>query len=299
MTCRSNKWKQFGRRLNLNKVKRYHSGIIVALSVYMHRILIISVLLLGSCVSSNKYNKVVQTNQRLAKKNREFTRRIDSLENVIAMQRDELSQYESDETDLPMANAEAEREREMAREWLNEWSDPKYKDADVAAKLSYLKPDEKEFFRLWNLCRMNPPLFLKTYLVDIYKKDPKLRTTYEASLVKTMMNMEPKPIILPDKTLFDGARCHAYNSGKVGYVGHNRGGYAQACQKNYNAECCSYGNLDPRGHLENLLVDEGVSSLGHREAMFGSYKYAGISFQPHTSFGENVVIDMSYAPRVP
>jgi uncharacterized protein YkwD len=48
------------------------------------------------------------------------------------------------------------------------------------------------------------------------------------------------------------------------------------------------------GHLENLLVDEGVPSLGHREALMGDYLHAGISFQPHKGYTENVVIDMSY-----
>jgi hypothetical protein len=278
--------------------------------------------LLGSCVSQKDFNDLNARHQKLNKKNREMTRKMDSLQIQVNHYEDMFVTYQYRIDSLQRVIAAIQSAKPVAQNKNNknqptvqikpesslikpasspvakadfsEWKVSTYAIADVASGLSYLNEEEKEFFRLWNLFRMNPQLFLKTYLKDIYETPVDQRTRYEQSLVEDIMKAPPKSIVRPDRKLFESAKCHAYQSGIKGYVGHSRKAYEQACPTVYAAECCSYGNLNALGHLENLLVDEGVPSLGHREALMGDYLYAGISFQPHKGYTENVVIDMSY-----
>eukprot|EP01030_Chromulinospumella_sphaerica_P019949 gene19949-biopygen17680 len=43
--------------------------------------------------------------------------------------------------------------------------------------------------------------------------------------------------------------------------------YFKSLVKRYNGECCSYGVSGPVGVIVDLLVDEGVENLGHREIL--------------------------------
>ena len=43
-----------------------------------------------------------------------------------------------------------------------------------------------------------------------------------------------------------------------------------------------------------LLIDQGVSSLGHRYICLGTYARVGVSIKPHKSYGTNCVLDFGY-----
>lgn len=274
---------------------------------------------LGSCISQKDFNDLNARYQKLNKKNREMTRKIDSLQTQVNQYEDLFVtyQYRIDSLQRVITSknyepAASKNNKKPAVQFkpesgpiksastpevkadFAEWKSSSYAIADVARGVSYLSEEEKEFYKLWNLFRLNPQLFLKTYLKDIYNSPVDQRTSYEQSLVEDIMKARPKTIVRPDSKLFESAKCHAVQSGIKGYVGHSRTAYAASCPKVYMAECCSYGNLDALGHLRNLLVDEGVESLGHRIALMGDYQYAGVSFQPHKGYTENVVIDMTY-----
>jgi uncharacterized protein YkwD len=88
--------------------------------------------------------------------------------------------------------------------------------------------------------------------------------------------------------MYEYAKCWAKESGKKGVIGHNR----IRCKKGYFAECCSYGNLEPLEFVLNLLVDEGIPSLGHRKILFTNYKKVGVSINTHKTYGQCVVIDV-------
>ena len=47
---------------------------------------------------------------------------------------------------------------------LHEWDNPKYRMANTAASEDYLKPEEKMIYYYLNLVRMNPELFLNTFI---------------------------------------------------------------------------------------------------------------------------------------
>ena len=149
---------------------------------------------------------------------------------------------------------------------------------------------EKEVIYVLNLARMNPVLFTNT----VIKKYPARQTNYYTTLLDTMLKLKPVKLLYPDSLCFSGAQCHAVNSGKEGYVGHDRS--TKDCSEKwyYNGECCDYGHNKPLDVIMALLIDEGVPSLGHRRICLGDYKNIGVSVQPHTSYRYTAVLDFHY-----
>ena len=128
--------------------------------------------------------------------------------------------------------------------------------------------------------------FLVDYLAgDIY---------YFKSLVDTLLTLSPKQILYPDNDCFISAKSHAYQSGVTGYVGHERKTPDSRSKKHYFGECCDYGHNDPLDIVLSLLIDEGISNLGHRVVCLSDYAKVGVSLQPHKKYGTNAVLDFYY-----
>lgn len=255
----------------------------------------------SGCVAKKDFIALQKRNNSLARKNRELVKYFDSLQTVKSGYDAVFAAYlfsiDSLQKELALCqNKGTQPGKQAARVDYGSWNDAAYRVANTAAMATYLTDEEKEFYKLWNYLRLNPQLFLTTYLKEVYDKPAAKRNKYEQSLVEELMVQKPLPVIMTDKNLFTSAKCHAYNSGKIGLIGHDRTKYQVNCPKNYRAECCSYGNLDALGHLKNLMIDNGVPSLGHRRALLGDYKFAGVSIQPHKTFTNNIVIDMHYLP---
>jgi uncharacterized protein YkwD len=138
-----------------------------------------------------------------------------------------------------------------------------------------------------NYARLNPIGFCNRFVV------PKLRydstNVYLLTLVDYMYSMKPMNALTPDKVQYDNAKCHATTSGKEGYVGHAR--QSPTCRSGFLGECCSYGMDDPLSVVLQLLIDQGVTSLGHRYICLGWYEACGIAMAPHKTFGTNTVLD--------
>lgn len=166
---------------------------------------------------------------------------------------------------------------------ISAWNDSKYLSANTAKNEKYLTPDEKQVYYYLNLVRMNPKLFADTYLKNLKNSDDR----YESSLYKELQNLNPLPLLMPDRKLYESARCHAEESGKRGYVGHER----FKCKEDYMGECIYYGETDALGIVTELLVDKGVESLGHRKIMLDNFTRLGVSIKPHKTYGENCVMD--------
>jgi len=166
---------------------------------------------------------------------------------------------------------------------LSAWTDLKYHEANSAKDESYLSEVEKEVYYYLNLVRMNPKLFADTYLKEMKNS----ANSYESSLYAELQKLKPLPVLMPDRKLYESARCHAAESGKRGFVGHKR----FKCDEYYLGECIYYGETDALGIVTALLVDEGVKSLGHRRIFLDNFTQLGVSIQPHKTFGENCVLD--------
>jgi uncharacterized protein YkwD len=138
---------------------------------------------------------------------------------------------------------------------------------------------------------MFPKVFMKVYLEPmIYTEYGKnTRNTYVISLLETLPTIKPLAPLKPNRELYELAKCHAITSGKTGYTGHKR---QKSCKNGNFAECCSYGCETGLEVIYQLLLDDGVPSLGHRYACLNKYYTTiGISMQPHKKYGINAVLD--------
>jgi hypothetical protein len=182
-------------------------------------------------------------------------------------------------------------------EYSPAWNDVKYLKCNTAAKANYMTSSEKEVIYILNMLRMNPSLFASTVIKKYPEKSGHLyiiNSDYYKSLVKTMQSTKQLPLLKPDSLCFNGAKCHAIQSGIDGYVGHERKN--ESCKKiwYYNGECCDYGHDKPLDIIMSLLIDEDVASLGHRTICLTPYVGIGVSIQPHSAYGTTAVLDFTY-----
>ena len=175
----------------------------------------------------------------------------------------------------------------------DEWNKPVYLDLNTARDSNYLTGMEKDVIWILNMVRKNPQLFLRSVLLNPkseFYKIPSARNSYFTSLVKDLQDQKPsRKALQPNRVLYQSAFCHALNSGKEGFVGHDR---KWGCRSSFSAECISYGFDDALDIIIQLLVDDGVPSLGHRSiCLTASYKELGVSIQPHSLYSYNSVLD--------
>ncbi len=168
--------------------------------------------------------------------------------------------------------------------WIKEnWS----RDTNSARSITWLKQEEKDVIYWINKARLDPKGFLKKYVMPEYQEDSS--NVYLASLVDYMGDMMPLPALKPNKELYNSAICHAQTAGAKGHVGHDR--IDKSCPVSFRGECISFGLEDAFDIVMQLLVDEGVPSLGHRYICFGTFTEIGVGQAAHKSYRTNAVLD--------
>jgi hypothetical protein len=173
---------------------------------------------------------------------------------------------------------------EVTKDLYRKWNEKVFLEANTAVTASYLTEAEIKVIFYLNLVRLNPGLFAETFLIErIGEPD----SENEISLYNELHQMKALPCLLSNKQCWESAKCHAVFSGNTGYVGHDR----HNCESYFWGECCQYGSSDPLNIILQLLIDEGVPSLGHRRICLGSYHEIGVSIQPHSGYGSNAVLD--------
>lgn len=163
--------------------------------------------------------------------------------------------------------------------------------ANVAMNDLTLSDLEKEVYYYLNLARLAPMTFAKQYVKD-YNAQGYGFAERKESLYQQLLKMKPVGRVKPDQKLIETAVCFAIQAGKTGIVGHARDG--MACDKNFNGECCSYGNMTALDHVIELLIDagEGNESLEHRKIMLDpAYHTMGCAERDHKKYQKNLVID--------
>jgi uncharacterized protein YkwD len=177
------------------------------------------------------------------------------------------------------------------------WNDPKYLKCNTAAKAGYMSSNEQEIIYILNLARTNPSLFASTVVKKYPEKSGKgylVNSDYYKSLLDTMKKMKPVNLLQPDSLCYTSAFCHAVSAGNAAYIGHDRQTDDCKEKRNFNGECCDYGNEKPLDIVMSLLIDNWVPSLGHRWICLNSYKRIGVSVQPHKGYRHNAVLDFHY-----
>lgn len=169
--------------------------------------------------------------------------------------------------------------------WAQKWTPYQLATANTAKDVKGLTQVEKDAILYLNLARMYPKVFARFEL----EKHPSYwkGSEYCKSLLQKLLTMKPEKPIRYDQNLHEMAKCWAVESGTKGLTGHDR----QDCVAGYSAECCSYGMPTGKDIVIQLLIDNGVKSLGHRVICLGSYTQIGISVHTHTEWGTCAVLD--------
>lgn len=178
--------------------------------------------------------------------------------------------------------------------YSSEWNKPEYRLCNTASKAVYMSEKEKMVIYVLNLVRVNPALFAKTVVAQypaLSGKDELTKDPYYQSLLTTLQALSPLPLLADNEKCYQSAYCHAVQSGKTGYVGHNRQTAECENKKYFFGECCDYGNDNPVEIILTLLIDKDIASLGHRKILLGKYTSAGVSIQPHKTYRYNTVLD--------
>lgn len=164
-------------------------------------------------------------------------------------------------------------------------------DSLFIMQCKYASNIEKDVYNYLNYARTRPKEFCEKFVIPNWNKN----NSYENSLVETMMSLKPMGTLLPNRELYASADCHAIVSGELGFVGHTRSVNRKTkkkCDEYFAGECISYGMEDGLAVVLQLLIDNGVPSLGHRKICFSEgYSRVGISIRKHQKYGVNCVLD--------
>ena len=176
---------------------------------------------------------------------------------------------------------------------LSKWDQSILLKANTATGVDYMTEEEKMVILITNLARINGPLFVTSILDPYLAGEPK--TKYTKSLRRDLEKLKSLQLLFPEKDLYNIAYGHADKSGKRGTVGHQDFDKRfKPLMGKYNrvAENCAYGFEKGATNAVQLLIDEGVPSLGHRKNMLEpQYNSVGVSIQPHKSYNFNCVMD--------
>jgi hypothetical protein len=170
--------------------------------------------------------------------------------------------------------------------------------ANTAAYVEYLDETEKQVIFYINLCRLNPPLFSKTY-VKFYCDSLKLKGGYVSSLHRDLLKTPPLNVLEVNEKLCKMAAAHAKEMGNAGRDGHNGVGKTFKereikflGESNIVGENCDYGNGKALDIVMALLIDKDIPSVGHRKNILASsYSEIGSGFHSHIKYDYNCVID--------
>jgi len=184
---------------------------------------------------------------------------------------------------------------------FDDWNDTIIARAHTAIDTDYLTEDEKKVILYSNLARADGPLFAETFLKEYMRLKDLGSSRYTRSLFTDLKNVKNLPMLMPEKDLYNGARGHAIWSGKKGYEGHK--GFNKRfdpLMKKYMevGENIYYGQYTPLEIVIQLLIDEGISDLGHRINLLNpKFNSIGVSIRPHKEFEYNCVMGFGMIPR--
>ena len=176
------------------------------------------------------------------------------------------------------------------------WSTDQLRKATVNRDVDFMSSKEKDVVFLCNLARINGPLFIKTILKPYLESKEMKSNRNVKSLINTLNQQNPLPAIQADQLLYQLAYSHANVSGKRGTTGHDGfdSRFKKANKSFWNfAENCYYGHNNAMEITLELLIDNGVTDLGHRKNMLNrDLGFIGVSIQPHRSiYAYNCVME--------
>jgi uncharacterized protein YkwD len=212
--------------------------------------------------------------------------------------------------------------KDLKIQLLDLWSKQKTKNIytngkyDTARKVKYLNNLEKDVILELNKVRTNPPLYAKTQL-------KKLRSYYQGNIINypgmvristnegvvavdecinTLLKTKPMDVLLPSDGLSKSAKDLVKDQAPTNNIGHkgSDGSFPSDRMNRYgswlslSAENIDYGYDQADLIVMSLLVDDGVSSRGHRKNILNSnLKVIGVASGKHNLYRYMFVMDLA------
>ena len=180
---------------------------------------------------------------------------------------------------------------------------------DTARNVDYLSTVEKDVVLEMNKARTNPALYAELYLEPRIKKfsgnvyNGNLMTNEGVKVVNECISYMKKakalPVLNPEKGLSLAAQTHSSTQGETDQTGHTGvdGSTPFTRIEKYGTfrtvgENISYGSTSGRDIVVQLLIDDGVSSRGHRKNIMNKdFSSTGIGYtKKHKLYGSVCVI---------
>ena len=150
-----------------------------------------------------------------------------------------------------------------------------------------------------NLMRSNPREYAEKYIKPLINSRS---SSYWTSCVRDMSAISSLGTLEYAEGLYKMAKAHSSTQGKTRETGHDRtngSDFSSELNKygksySYAGENISYGAETARDILIQLLVDDGVSSLGHRKNLLSKeFTAVGISYDTHKAYRHMCVMDFA------
>lgn len=172
------------------------------------------------------------------------------------------------------------------------WTSQELSAASTARNSTCLDSTERDLIMYCNLARMYPAKFSKlevqNYVGSIEQPEQYRNSANKRSLVNDLSHGKPVTALQPDSALTLMAECFQLELAASGNTGHDR----KKCSEDYVAENCSFGKSTAKDIVLQLLIDEGVASLGHRKNILNAeYTRLGVAFGDHKKYRKCAVMD--------
>ena len=184
------------------------------------------------------------------------------------------------------------------------FTDEEIDKANTAANIKSLSQMDKDIIFYCNLARLDGERFW----ADFGKRNATGSATYVSSLETDLYSVKNLAMLVPEKSLMDAATYHANDMSQNDFFEHTSSdgtSFAARVRSYYGgnaiAENISAGMGTALGVVMQLLVDDGLSSLGHRKNILGAkYVAIGVKTATHNTwrtvtvqdFGDKVITKM-------
>jgi uncharacterized protein YkwD len=167
---------------------------------------------------------------------------------------------------------------------------------------SFAQNQEKEVLELLNAVRTDPKKFMDKHVLPYIEANKLTKNRYAKSLVSDLKKTKPMAALQLSDALTKTARNHAKEMGTNGKTGHESMDGTpfhirvrkQSKAQGMIAENCAYGQTSALDFVMQLLIDDGIESLGHRKNILEpTYMWIGIAIEPHKTYRTNCVMDFA------
>lgn len=172
------------------------------------------------------------------------------------------------------------------------WTAEEIAAANTAMNCTYVDSTERDIIKYCNLARLYPKKFarieVQNYNGSIEQPEQYRNSQNKRSLILDLNAFKACDAYAPDSALTKMAECFQLELQANGKTGHDR----KNCTEDYLAENCSFGKSSARDIVLQLLIDEGIASLGHRKNILNEkYTRIGVAFGEHKKYRKCCVMD--------